>query len=412
MNQRLRKLLEERANAWSQVQDIQSRDERTADESATYRKALDDVDRLSREIETEERAERQRSVMEGSERDRRDTSPRTEDDDQRDAADPTAEYRSAFSAFLRSGMDELPVEQRKLLREGFVEARALGAGTNTAGGYTVPVEMLNKMVETMKAFGGILSVADVITTSDGHPLTWPTNDDTSNTGALLSENTQATEQDMAFGQGQLGAYMYTSKIVRASFQLLQDSAFDMDTWLPRKLGERIGRALAVHLATGTGSGQPQGLITGLTKGVTSAAGTAISYDDLVDLEFAIDPAYRNSPNLRYVFADTALASLRKVKDADGRPLWAPTVAVGVPSTFNGHPYVVDNNMATLALGSKSVVFGDIRAAYAVRQVQGAQTLRLTERYADYLQVGFLGFARFDAIVQDANAAAVLTQKAT
>jgi HK97 family phage major capsid protein len=73
--------------------------------------------------------------------------------------------------------------------------------------------------------------------------------------------------------------------------------------------------------------------------------------------------------------------------------------------------IVDNSLAAQANGSKSVVFGDIRAAYLVRQVRGGQTLRLGERYADYLQVGFLGFQRLDGKVQDANAAAVLTTRA-
>jgi HK97 family phage major capsid protein len=416
MNAHLRKLLDQRATAWSQVQDIRSRRsaagyEPTTEDGETYTRALDEVERLSAEIETEQRAENMGRMFDGPADDHRSTNPRPDEGEERDA-DPAAAYRQAFDTFMRRGIGDLTPEQRSVLSQGFVESRALGAGTGAAGGYTVPVEQLNKMVETMKAFGGILSVADVITTTDGHPLQWPTNDDTNNIGALLSENTQVTEQDLTFASAQLGAYMYTSKMVRVSYQLLQDSAFNLDAWLPRKLGERIGRALAVHLATGTGVNQPQGLITGLTKTVTSAAGAGVSYADLVGLQFAIDPAYRNSNNLRYVLADTALRSLLTAVDPDGRPLWVPTTNDGAFDQIAGKPYTVDNNMAALALGSKSVVYGDIRAAYTVRQVQGAQTLRLTERFADFLQVAFLGFARFDAVVQDANAAAVLTQKAS
>jgi HK97 family phage major capsid protein len=417
---KLRQLREDRANIWSQYQDITDRSARTGEDvttedGSTRSALLDQIEALSAEIETEERAERLGGLFDRPAPDTR-TSPRPEDGPQdptqRGAGDPVEEYRQAFGTYLRRGLGKMTPDQQAIMERGFSESpelRALGEGTGAAGGYTVPVEFQARMVETMKAFGGIMSVAGVINTADGHSLQWATNNDTANIGALLSENSQVAEQDLTFGTATLGAYMYTSKAVRVSFQLLQDAAFNFDAWLPRKLGERIGRATAVHFATGTGVGQPQGLITGLTNTQTAAGATAITYADLVALEFRLDPAYRNSPNLTYVFADTALRNLRMAVDATGRPLWAPAVSDTVGDTINGHRYVVDNNMATLATGSRSVVFGDVRAAYVIRAVAGAQTLRLTERWADYLQVGFLGFARFDALVQDNNAAAVLVQ---
>jgi HK97 family phage major capsid protein len=412
---KLRQLREERANVWSQYQDISARaaaggEDVTTEDGATRTSLLDRVEKLSADIETEERAEKLESVFGRTVPDAR-TAPRPEDDDTH-RTDPAGDYREAFTSYLRRGLGEISPEQRQALNSGYAdlpELRALGEGTPSAGGYTVPSEFQARMVETMKAFGGILSVADVINTATGASIQWSTNNDTGNIGALLSENTQVTEQDLTFGTALLGAYMYTSKAVRVSFQLLQDSAFNLDAWLPRKLGERIGRATSVHFATGTGVGQPQGLITGLTNTQTAAGAAAITYTDLVALEFKLDPAYRNSPNLRYVFADTALRNLRMQLDAQQRPLWAPSVGDGAPNTINGYPYTVDNNMAALGTGSRSVVFGDIRAAFIVRAVAGAQTLRLTERWADYLQVGFLGFARFDSLVQDNNAAAVLVQ---
>src|SRR5690606_32334921 len=107
---------------------------------------------------------------------------------------------------------------------------------------------------------------------------------------------------------------------------------------------------------------------------------------------------------RYVAHDSFVAAARKLKDNDGRPLWVPSMTGGAPSTINGHPYTVDNNLAPLGAGSTPAVFGDIKEAYLVRVVNGAQTLRLTERYADFLQVGFLGFQRLDGKVQNASAA--------
>lgn len=417
MNARLRKLLEERATAWSKVQDIQARRsaagyEETAEDGETFTRALDDVERLSKLIEDEERSARLATQLDELDPSQRSTNPGGAPD--AGGSDAAELYQRAFEHYVRRGIGSLPADEQRALEQGFVAAgdtRALAAGVDAAGGYTVPDEFRNKMVEGLKAFGGILGLADVINTSSGNPLQWPTNDDTNNKGAILAENTQVTEQDLVFGTAALAAFMYTSKMVRVSIQLLQDSAFNLNTWLPRKLGERIGRAAAEHFAIGTGVGQPLGLVTGLTNTVDSGTTGKIGFDDLVNLEHAIDPAYRGGAGVGYVLADSALRELRKLKDTTGRPIWAPAVSLDAPSTINGRRYTIDNNLAAVAAGSKSVVFGDIKAAYVIRLVAGAQTLRLTERYADYLQVGFLGFQRMDATVQDASAAAALVTKA-
>lgn len=413
MTARLRKLLDQRAAAWSKVQDIQARRakdgyEPTDEDGETYTRALDDVESLSREIEEEERAERMKGVMDGVDpSEDRSTNPTGDV-----TPDGEAQYRTAFDEYLRRGIARLNPEQQQLLEAGHVvDERAQAAGVDAAGGYTVPEGFRNTMVEAMKAFGGLLGVAEVITTSTGNSLPWPTNDDTSNEGELLDENTAAAEGDLVFGQAKLGAYTFSSKLVRISLQLLQDSAFNLNAWLPTKLGERIGRASAGYFAIGTGTDQPKGITTGLTRTVTSATVGKIGYDDLVDLEHTVDPAYRNSGRCRYVLNDSAIREIRKLKDSQNRPLWVPAMAGGIPSTINGQPYTVDNKIPAVGLGAKPIVFGDIKAALVIRQVLGVQTLRLAERYAEFLQVGFLGFARLDSTVQDDNAAATLTIKA-
>lgn len=415
MNARHRKLLEARANAWSQVQDIQARREAagyepTAEDGETYTRALDEVERLSQDIETEERAARLGAGVTGIDPSQRSTNPIVGVDV--DAPDVAETYRKAFGGYLRRGLGRLTAEEERLLERGYVadeEIRALGASVDAAGGYTVPKEFLQRMTEAQVSFGGLLALAEIIDTATGAPISWPSNDDTSNKGAILAENTQVTEQDLVFGSVALGGHMYTSKMIRVSRQLLQDSAFNLEAFVAAKQGERIGRAAAEHFAVGTGTGQPQGLVTGLTKTVTTATVGKIGYDDLVDLEHNIDPAYRG--RAQYVLADSAVREIRKLKDSQNRPLWVPAMAGGVPSTINGQPYTVDNSFAAVGLGSKSVVYGDIKAAYTVRRIAGAQTLRLAERYADYLQIGFLGFQRLDGKVTDTSAASTLTVKA-
>ncbi|MFE1272071.1 phage major capsid protein [Streptomyces sp. NPDC058758] len=414
MSALLTRALEKRANTWSQMQEILAVAERegrdlTAEEREKWDRAEKDVTEASQDVERLERMARLDTVQ-------RDQlviadGPTGED---RGNTDPEAAYRGAFGQYVRGGMSGLDNEQRQLLMSNMSEVRAQATSPGSAGGYFIPTETLNQITETMKAYGGILSLANVLNTTSGNPLNWPSNDDTANVGAILAENSQITEQDVTLGQKTLGAYTYTSKLVRVSLQLLQDSAFSIDTWLPRKLGERIGRAVAAHLATGTGTGQPEGLFTNATAGKTGTTGqtTSIIYDDLIDLIHSVDPAYRQSPNTRFVMSDSALKMVRKLKDGNQLPLWQPSTQMGVPDTLLGYGVTVDNGVPVPAANAKSIGFGDVSAAYVVRQVAGGQLMRLEERYADYLQVGFFGFMRLDAKPDDTSAFRVYAHSAT
>ncbi|MFE0875356.1 phage major capsid protein [Streptomyces smyrnaeus] len=411
----LERALDKRARTWEQMKEIQERAERedrelTAEERQAWDEAEADLTSASQDVERMERAAR----MDAVQRDqvvaaRGDDAPSTPEDRE---AEHDAAYRKAFEQYIRHGMSGVDNEQRQMLMSNQAEIRAGATSPGSEGGYFIPTETLTRITETMKAYGGLLAAANVFTTATGNPLNWPTNDDTNNVGAILDENTQITEQDVTLGQKKLGAYTYTSKLVRISLQLLQDNVFNLEGWLTRKLGERIGRAVAAHLVTGTGTNQPEGLFTNATAGVTGAAGqvTSVTYDDLVDLQHSIDVAYRGTA--QWVTSDSGLKVIRKLKDGDGRPLWEPSVQAGVPSSILGSPVTIDNAVPAPAASAKSIGFGDISAAYVVRQVSGGQMMRLSERYADYLQVGFFGFLRLDAAPDDGSAFRVYEHAAT
>jgi HK97 family phage major capsid protein len=207
--------------------------------------------------------------------------------------------------------------------------------------------------------------------------------------------------------------MYTSKMVRVSFQLLQDSVFNLDSFLARKLGERIGRIQNTHFTTGTGTAQPLGVQTNAAIGKTGTTGqtTTVIYDDLIDLIHSVDPAYR-AANARFMLNDLTVGVARKLKDSQNRPLWEPSVQVGVPDSLLGYGLVINNDMPVMAANAKSILFGDFRRAYLIRDVLGVQLLRLTERYADFLQVGFASYARADGTLQDSGAVKAYRNSAT
>lgn len=313
-----------------------------------------------------------------------------------------ASENDAFRAYLRHGMNGLNEEQRAIAAPRFQNAQS--TGSNTGGGYTVPTGFYDQLIDAQKAYGGMLDpgVSFIFDTDSGNALPIPTDNDTTNSGAILTENTQAGTQDVTFGAVTLGAYTYTSKIVLVSNQLLQDSAFNLDAFLSAKLGTRIARAVNTHTTTGDGSSKPNGVVTAATLGVTAANGETLSliFDDLIELEHSVDPAYRK--NARYMMADSTLKAIKKLKDSQGRYLWMPGLPIAKePDTINGFPYTVNQDMAAMAISAKTVLFGDF-SNYWIRRVKGTQVLRLVERYADFNQTGFVAFQRWDGNLVDAG----------
>lgn len=324
----------------------------------------------------------------------------------RQKKDPESAYQNAFNALIRSqepGMTGIDNEHRELLRSN--ERRDTGPQATTpgsAGGYLIPTTLVREIKETMKAFGGIRQYATVLSTSAGEEMQWPTNDDTGNEGALLAENTQADETEFQFAQLSLGAFKYTSKIVRVSIELLQDSAFNLDSFIARKFGERLGRITARHYATGTGTNQPQGLMTAATVGHTATSQTEVTYGDYLRLKHSIDPAYRQAGEGRWVMNDALLLQAKEMLDGNDRPLWKPGMADGTPALIDGDPYVIDQGVEAPASGTTCLGYGSLREFY-IRDVAGMTLHRMVEKYIDYGQIGFLAFLRTDSNLMDASA---------
>ena len=321
--------------------------------------------------------------------------PRLMDEHQQSAANQ-AGLRFGFEG--ASPSVDIPILQRAPKSvDQLVQAQSVG--TDSAGGYTVPEGFVNNLEKAMLEFGPMRQVADILRTASGNALPWPTVNDTGNAGALLAENTQDSEQDMTFGVMTLDAYKYTSKIVRVSVELLQDSAFNLGAELGSLLGERLGRIQNTHATTGTGSSQPNGIVTASALGKTAASATAITADEIIDLFHSVGRAYRG--NSSFMAADSTVAAIRKLKDGDSQYLWQPGLQAGQPDRLLGVPLLVNDDMDAIATGKKTVLFGDM-SKYKMREVLGVTLVRMVERYADYHQVGFVAITRFDGDLLNAG----------
>lgn len=285
------------------------------------------------------------------------------------------------------------------------EQRALSTLTATSpedGSYLIANEAMQPLERAMLAYGNVRGVSTVLRTRTGANLPIPTSDDTGNEGYLLAENTQTVGKDPVFGQLVLGAFKFSSKKVLVSRELFQDSNEDLGAFMFAILGERLGRIHNRYATTGTGTSEPKGVVTGATNSSTQLAAKTPTYAEMVGIEHAVDPAYRQGAS--WMFHDTMLAEVKKITDAStGRPIWLPNMIGGAPDTILGYPYAVNQHMAVAAASGagKSILFGQMKK-FIYREVQDIEVMRLDELYAEFYQVAFVGFARMDSDLLDAG----------
>lgn len=418
LSERLIKVDERRNVAWKQASDLitlAATEERslTAEEQGQYDGLVGEVDTLGTErdqiVAHEARAkkleapQRETRMLPGGDRVvTRPGGPRFVDTD---------EYRDAFGAYMRGGERRMRPEQLAALDKGLLfytpEERALTV-TTSAGGYLIPQGFEDSLTVARLAFGGMRQARTrKMTTETGNDLPIPGMNDTGNKGVLLTINTQMAQQDVAFTQRTLKAYVMHSKGVKVPWQLLQDSAFDVEGQiLAPAFGERIGRIENDYFTTGAGTTEPLGVVTAATAGNTGAGAAAAgpTYAEYVALFHSVDPAYR--PMAQWMASDALVASARLIVDDNSRPIWLPAATGGlsddIPERILGKEVIINQSMDSPATtGGVPLIFGDF-SYYWIRDVRGITMVRQDELYSDYLQTGFFAYARVDGTLVDAG----------
>jgi len=386
---------------------------RTAELNQRADKAFAEFDKLDERIAREERAAAMAERLNAPDP-RRPTGANGSADTRSATRGVTPE--EAFRSYLVYGANGMPAEHRSMLMQPRAETRAMSVGTPSAGGYTVPTTLASEIIKSMVAWGPMLDpgVTREIVTERGETINWPTMDDTSTVAAVVGENTEVTTPgDLAFGQKSLGAFKYTTGLIKVSLELAQDNIVNLETVIRDAMAERLGRGVNAHLTTGGGTTVPWGIVARSTEGHEApdiSTTPSIVFDDMIELQHSVDPAYRADPSCAWMFNDSTLKALRKLKDLEGRYIWQPAdAATGARATILGNRYVVNQAMADIAATEKTVLFGAMNR-YIVRRVRELSIARLDERYAEFGQVAFIGFARFDGELMDTAAVKHIVQE--
>lgn len=243
--------------------------------------------------------------------------------------------------------------------------RDLTVGSATAGGNLVPTSFYNQLVDHLIETSGVLQAGPTfLQTSSGEKIEVPVTTSHS-TAARTNEAAAISESDPAFAQRELDTYKY-ALLLQVSRELAEDEDAMLQSYIAMQGGRAVGEAWGADLVVGTGSSQPQGVATAATTGVTGA-GTAPTFDELIDLFHSVIAPYRASQSCAWLMEDLTVAGIRKLKDSNDQYLWQPGLTVGEPDRILGKPVYVDHNVAANGNSAKSVLFGDF-SRYMVRQV--------------------------------------------
>lgn len=448
----LKDLREKRATIHNQAVAILQKPEMTAEDRTNYDKAMADVDVITGDMDRIVRSEKLEAELRNVQ-----TAPIVTNADpnaSKTADQIKASYRAAFWEQMRWGAPGNKWQKgaseeahttlnsvRRKMATGTKEQRDQEAGTQsitytegTVGGYFVPAGFVYDVEVATKFYAPLLdgSVIRLLETATGQILPYPTSNDTNQAWHILPEAQQIQDQgsspnyptqgvlptqdagNVLLGHVNFGAWKGSTGLIRVSLELLQDSAFSLESFLTNAFAIRLGRGYEAYLTNGTGSSQPTGLLTAIAASgavpvtaIGSAANdgsantgvNSIGYADLVNLEHSVDPTYRRGA--KYMFHDQTLRFLKTLLDKFGRPLWVPGVAEDEPDTLNGYAYVINQSFPQIAASATSVAFGDF-SKFIVRKVKDLQVVRLDERFADYGEVAYVGFSRIDSNLVDAG----------
>lgn len=295
------------------------------------------------------------------------------------ASETEAPHQKAFEAYVRNGDEDA-------LRAVSFEEKSLSTAVAADGGYLVDPKTADVIASVLRSNASLRSVSNVV-------------------------NVEATSYDVLIDHGDLGSGWAAetgssaetatptieritiplhelSALPKASQRLLDDSAFDIETWLAARIADKFGRAEAAAFVAGDGIDKPTGFLTHpivandswtwsnlgyVATGTDGDFNAADPADALFDLVYGLDAEYRS--NATFVMNSKTAGAVRKLKDADGRFLWADGLAAAQPARLVGYPVLIVEDMPDIALDAHAIAFGDFSAGYTVAERPDTRILR-------------------------------------
>jgi HK97 family phage major capsid protein len=282
------------------------------------------------------------------------------------------EHKNRVETWARSVIDastkgvlNLDAEQQKLLQDVRNEYKALSVTPDTAGGYLAPVEYVREIIKSVTEISPVRSLARVRQTAN-KSVQIPKRTGQFAAVWVAEQGTRSETTGLTYGLEEIHTHEVYA-LVDISNQMLEDSAFNMQSEISEESSEQFALAEGTAFVSGNGVGKPEGFLShsGL---LTTNSGTAANIADadgqangLLSLKYAIKSAYH--ANSTWVMNRTTIGAARRLKDAEKNYIWQSGIALGRPNTIDGDPYVEMTDMPSEGAGLKPIVYGDFRRAY-------------------------------------------------
>lgn len=375
-------LRQKRAALWEKTKSFLDNAKRdgdvlSAEDAAAYEKMEADIVAMGREIDILERqAEIEKQMNAATSKAVKNNPNKSETEKTGRASD---EYKKAFWKAMQN-------------KYSYEVQDALQIGTDSEGGYLVPDEFENTLIMALEEENIMRKLARTIQTSNGDrkiPVAA-----THGTASWIDEEGLIEDSDEAFSQITLGAYKLGTAI-KISDELLNDSAFNLETYIAQEFARRIGSKEEEAFLIGDGINKPTGIFNGTGGaeiGTTAASATAITFDEIYDLFYSLKAPYRKTAS--WIMNDSTVKAIRKLKDENGQYLWQPSTGAGTPDTLLNRPIYTSAYAPLIETSKSPIAFGDF-GYYWIAERQGRVFKRLSELYAKNGQVGFLSTERID-----------------
>ncbi|MEL7318696.1 MAG: phage major capsid protein [Pseudomonadota bacterium] len=318
-------------------------------------------------------------------------------------APESQEVKSFVNGYLRQGREP--------------EVKSLNTLTGGDGGFAVPQVIDQTIARELTEISPIRNIAQVVQTgTSGYRKLVATGGTAS---GWVSEIAGRPETDapnfaeIAPPSGDLFANP------AASQTMLEDTAFDVESWLASEIAIEFARAEGAAFVDGTGSNQPEGFLSAPNSTAEDGArpfgtvqyigsGNASGFDaapeiKLIDLIHSLKAGHRQGAS--FVMNSATLATIRKLKTADGAFLWQPGMVEGQPDRLLGYPVVEAEDMPSVDSGEFPIAFGNFRHGYLIAEHSATNILR--DPFSNKPFVHFYATKRVGGQVLDSNAIKLL-----